>query len=81
MLIACLWSRWTAPGEPDLLSFAAITDDPPQEVAAAGHDRCIIPIRPEHIDAWLHPDPANLAAQYAILDDRARPYHEHRLAA
>ena len=81
MLVACLWSRWTAPGEPDLLSFAAITDEPPPEVAAAGHDRCIIPIRPEHIDAWLSPDPANLAAQYAILDHRDRPYYEHRMAA
>ena len=81
MLVACLWSRWTSPGEPDLLSFAAITDEPPPEVSAAGHDRCIIPIRPENIDAWLNPDPKNLAAQYAILDDRARPYYEHRLAA
>lgn len=41
MHVACLWSRWTKPGEPDLLSFAAITDDPPPEVEAAGHDRCI----------------------------------------
>jgi putative SOS response-associated peptidase YedK len=81
MYVACLWSRWSAPGESDLLSFAAITDEPPEEVAAAGHDRCIIPIKEEHIDAWLSPDPANLAAQYAILDDRERPYYEHRLAA
>ena len=29
MLVACLWSRWRGPGEPDLLSFAAITDEPP----------------------------------------------------
>jgi putative SOS response-associated peptidase YedK len=36
MLVACLWSRWSAPGEQDLLSFAAITDEPPPEVAAAG---------------------------------------------
>ena len=64
-----------------LLSFAAITDEPPPEVAAAGHDRCIIPIRPENIDAWLNPDPKNLDAMYAILDDRDRPYYEHRLAA
>lgn len=30
MLIACLWSHWADPKgmEPDLLSFAAITDDP-----------------------------------------------------
>ena len=36
MLVACLWSRWSAPGEPDLLSFAAITDEPPPEIASAG---------------------------------------------
>lgn len=81
MLVACLWSRWTAPGQADLLSFAAITDEPPPEVSQAGHDRCIIPIQPDNIDAWLNPDPANLKAQYAILDDRERPYYEHRLAA
>jgi putative SOS response-associated peptidase YedK len=81
MLVACLWSRWTARGQPDLMSFAALTDEPPAEVAAAGHDRCVIPIRPEHVDAWLNPDSKNLAALYAILDDRPRPYYEHRLAA
>jgi putative SOS response-associated peptidase YedK len=81
MLVACLWSRWTAPGEPELLSFAAITDEPPPEVAAAGHDRCIIPIKPEHVEAWLNPEARTLRALYDILDDRERPYYEHRLAA
>ena len=81
MLVACLWSRWTGPEESELLSFAAITDEPPEEVAAAGHDRCVIPIKPENIDSWLTPDPKNLKALYAILDDRERPYYEHRLAA
>ena len=80
MLVACLWSRWTGP-EGELLSFAAITDEPPPEVAAAGHDRCIIPIRPENVDAWLNPEPGNLAASCAVLDDRRRPHYEHRLAA
>jgi putative SOS response-associated peptidase YedK len=81
MLVACLWSKWTAPGEPDLLSFAAITDEPPPEVAATGHDRCIIPIKEEHVEAWLNPNPDDLASLYAILDDKERPYYEHRLAA
>jgi len=81
MLIACLWSPWQGSGQPDLLSFAAITDDPPPEISAVGHDRCIIPIKPENTDAWLNPDAADLAAQYAILDDRNRPYYAHRLAA
>jgi putative SOS response-associated peptidase YedK len=81
MLVACLWSRTPILGEPDLWSFAAITDKPPPEVAAAGHDRCIVPIKPENIDAWLNPDPSDLAALYAILDGRERPYYEHRMAA
>lgn len=80
MLVACLWSRWRAPGERELLSFAAITDEPPPEVAAAGHDRCIVPIKPEHLDAWLNPR-GDLKAMHAILDDRVRPYYEHRMAA
>jgi putative SOS response-associated peptidase YedK len=57
------------------------SDESPAEVSSAGHDRCIIPIKPENIDAWLNPDPKNLAAQYAILDDRQRPYYEHQMAA
>lgn len=83
MLVACLWSHWTDPtGKlPDLDSFAAITDDPEPEVAAAGHDRTIINIKPEHIDAWLRPDPAKLAALYAIFDDKRHPYYEHQIAA
>jgi putative SOS response-associated peptidase YedK len=83
MLIACLWSRWTDPKgvEPDLLSFAAITDEPEPEVAAAGHDRTIINLRPENVDAWLSPDPGNLDAIYALFDDKQHPYYEHRLAA
>ena len=80
MLVACVWSHWRQ-GDEELLSFAAITDDPPPEIAAAGHDRCVIPIKPANIDAWLNPDPANLEAALAILDDRERPYYEHRLAA
>lgn len=80
MVVACLWSRWTGDGD-ELLSFAAITDDPPPEVAAAGHDRCIIPIKPEYVDAWLQPEKRTGADLQAILDDRPRPYYEHRLAA
>lgn len=81
MFVACLWSKWSAPGEPDLYSFAAITDEPPPEVAAAGHDRCIVSIKPENVAAWLNPNPKDLAAQYAILEDKVHPYYEHRIAA
>lgn len=81
LLVACIWSYWTAPGEKDLLSFAIITDDPPPEIAEAGHDRCPIAIKAEHIDTWLNPEPSNLDAMDAVLADKARPYYEHRVAA
>src|SRR5688572_12194173 len=80
MLVACLWDCWRAPGQPDLYSFAAITDEPPLEVAETGHDRCIVPLEPRAIDAWLNPGPDRKALD-ALLDERERPYFEHRLAA
>lgn len=80
MLVACLWDRWQSPGKPDLYSFAAITDEPPPEVAATGHDRCIIPLEADALDAWLNPGPDRKALD-ALLDRRERPYYEHRRAA
>lgn len=80
MLVACLWSRWEGKDGEELYSFAAITDEPPEEVAAAGHDRCLIPLKAENIEAWLTPN-GDLPKAYAILDDRERPFYEHRLAA
>lgn len=80
LYVACLWTYVEeSGGEPGFYTFAVITDDPPPEVAAAGHDRFVIPIREENIDAWLSPHPKNLAAQIAILEDRERPYYEHEV--
>jgi putative SOS response-associated peptidase YedK len=80
MFVACLWDHWQKKGERDLYSFAAITDDPPPEIAATGHNRCIIPLKTQNLSAWLTPGP-DLAAYYALLDDRERPYYAHELAA
>jgi putative SOS response-associated peptidase YedK len=80
MFVACLWDRWRQKGESDLYSFAAITDEPPPEVAATGHNRCIIPLKPQNITAWLAPG-AGLADYYSLLDDREHPYYAHELAA
>jgi len=83
LLVPCLWnfSLRSTPEERDIFSFAAITDEPPPEIAAAGHDRCLVSIKPEHLDAWLDPDPQDLHELYAILDDRDWPRFAHRLAA
>jgi putative SOS response-associated peptidase YedK len=79
MYIACLWSHWTDPKEPDLRGFAAITDEPPADVAAAGHDRCIINLKPEHVEAWLTPEGRSREELQSMLSDRAIPVFQHEV--
>lgn len=82
MLIACLVSQWRdSEGGTRLLSFAAITDEPPAEVAAAGHDRMIVNLKPENLDAWLGPEGRSLDELQRILADRQAPYYEHEVMA
>ena len=82
MFIACLCSEWRdARGGAPLLSFAAITDEPPPEVAAAGHDRMIISLKPANLDAWLSPAGHSVDALHAILADRESSYYEHEVMA
>jgi len=80
MDVACLWSKWEQEGERSLLSFAAITDEPPEEIAVTGHDRVVITIKPDYIGEWL--SAASTADRYFhMFDDRYRPFFEHRKAA
>ena len=82
LFIACLYTYTEAVGDaPPFYSFAAITHDPPPEVAAAGHDRCIVTVREEDIGAWLDPLSTGREALLAILERAGRPYYEHELAA
>jgi putative SOS response-associated peptidase YedK len=64
-----------------LLSFAAVTDDPPQEIAAAGHDRMVIRLTRENVDRWLTPQGRSDEELQAILSERQPAYYEHRVAA
>jgi putative SOS response-associated peptidase YedK len=79
MYIACLWSHWADPNEPDLRGFAAITDEPPADIAAAGHDRCIINLKSEHVEAWLTPESRSTTELQSILSDRAIPVFQHEI--
>lgn len=82
MLIACVYSEWIDPKDGKrLLSFAAITDDPPEEVAAAGHDRMIINIKPENVERWLSPQGRSDQELQDILSERQMPYYEHEVIA
>ena len=82
MLIACVYSGWTdAKSGEKLLSFAAVTDEPPAEVAAAGHDRMIVSIKPENMQSWLSPQGRSQDELQVILSDRQTPYYEHEVLA
>lgn len=78
MLVACVWSHWTDPALPYVRGFAAITDEPPPEVAAAGHDRCVINIKPQHVETWLAPQGRSASDLQAILSDREIPFFENQ---
>jgi putative SOS response-associated peptidase YedK len=85
LFLACLWRHVEATDdeatddEAAFSSFAIITRDPPPEVVAAGHDRCVVAIKPDNLDAWLQPDPHRLSDAYAILDHPAEAYFQHEL--
>jgi hypothetical protein len=40
-----------------------------------------VPIKPENVAALLDPEASTVARMDALLEDRERPYYEHRLAA
>jgi putative SOS response-associated peptidase YedK len=82
MLIACLYSRWVDPTTGvELLSFAAVTDEPPAEVAAAGHDRMIVSLKAASAPTWLSPAGQSDEMLQAILSDREAPIYEHEVLA
>jgi putative SOS response-associated peptidase YedK len=70
MLIACGWDRWTKPGEPDLYSFAAITDEPTPELSATGHQRTVITIEEAYLSEWLNPVGLDKQPLEHILSDK-----------
>lgn len=81
MLVACLWDRWSKQDEPDLYSFAAITDEPTPEVSATGHQRTIITIQEKHLSDWLNPTAFNKEQLENILSAKDTPYYIHQIAA
>ncbi len=68
------------PDESDLLSKAAVTDEPRQEIAEVGHDRCIVPVSDANLDTWLNPAGCYFEELHTILEARERPYYENQIA-
>jgi hypothetical protein len=81
MIVACLWSHWSGEDEAELDSFAAITDEPPPEIAETGQQRCIISLQSNNIDEWLAPTDVSKGRFEEILSARTPVVYEHRKAA
>lgn len=64
-----------------LLSFAMVTDDPPPEVAAAGHDRCPIFLREDQLEGWLRPAGKSAESLKKLLRLKEKAYYLNGLAA
>lgn len=64
----------------DYRSFAMVTDDPPPEVAEAGHDRCPIFLQESQTQKWL--EPRNFTQEELLLTLRAieHTFYLHGLA-
>jgi putative SOS response-associated peptidase YedK len=80
MLVPCVWDHWQQ-GQESLTSFALITDEPPEEVAAAGHDRCPVNLTRSAAEAWLAPHDLSTEQLFELLEQRQRPYYENARAA
>lgn len=81
MLVACVWDHWHQGGEPDLWSFAALTDEPPVEIAETGHQRCVIALEQANLREWLAATEVSRDRLDAILSQREPLYYKHQIAA
>lgn len=77
MVIACIWDHWEGPDEDPFDSFAFVTDDPPPEVAAAGHDRIPIRLPLSRMLPWLAAENYTREQLQAMLDERPEAFYGH----
>jgi putative SOS response-associated peptidase YedK len=72
----CLWDYWeNDTKEFGFYSFALITDEPPKEVADAGHDRCPIFLEESKIGYWLNTQGKIPTDFYEILAKKEIVYY------
>jgi hypothetical protein len=64
-----------------LTDSALLVRKTPPEIAATGHQRCIIALREPNVREWLAPAGLSRDRLEANLGDKEVPYYEHRVAA
>lgn len=79
LVVPVIFSQGQRPDGSEGYGFAIVTDDPPEEVAAAGHDRCPVILDPAVIDDWLQPEGKSVADLNRILTTRRSVTFQHQL--
>jgi hypothetical protein len=64
-----------------LTDSALLVRKTPAEIAATGHQRCIVALKDADIPDWLMPEGLGSERLEAMLSDKEQPYYEHRIAA
>ena len=81
MWAACLYSAPKAGLTLPYRSFAMVTDEPPPEVAAAGHDRCPVFLNSTKIEAWLQPEILPKSLLINLLNHKEKTIYLNHLVA
>ena len=81
LLVPVVFSRKSSHTGEVRYGFAVVTDDPPLEVEAAGHDRCPVFLDSEAAGRWLKPEDAQDDFELSqLLKSRPSLVFEHSLA-
>ncbi|MGE3262303.1 MAG: SOS response-associated peptidase family protein [Bacteriovoracia bacterium] len=81
MWAAGLFSVSPSGNDGAISSFAMVTDNPPAEVAAAGHDRCPVFLKQEQLKNWLSPQKSSPESLLLLLRSIEKTFYLHGLAA
>ncbi len=81
MLVPVIFAEREMPDGQIFRSFAVVTDDPPPEVLAAGHDRCPICLSSEQLADFLNCRGSSPGAMLQLLQQGQRPLFKHALAS
>lgn len=82
MWAPALYDTWSSlDGKFTFSSLAIVTDDPPPEILACGHDRCPVFLRADKIDEWLTPERRGLDEVMGLLQMRESVYYQHEWTA
>jgi putative SOS response-associated peptidase YedK len=79
LLVPVIYSASPEPGQFHE-GFAIVTDEPPPEIRAAGHDRCPIILNSEGLQAWLDHRGKSAKDLDRILSEQQRITFKHQLA-